>query len=339
MAGGATTPALVAAVCESGGLGCLGAGYMTAAKIREDIRAVRRLTSRPFGVNLFVPDSFPPDTTLAAAAIEILKPYHQELGLESPEIPNRFAEPFEEQIEAVLEERVPVFSFTFGIPEKNIISALKQAGSVIIGTSTSVDEGRMLVDAGVDAIVAQGIEAGGHRGTFSGNIDDALLGLVALVPQLVDAVSVPVVASGGIMDARGIVAALALGAVGVQLGTAFLTARESGINATYRRELLQAGDDKTQLTRAYSGRAARGIQTRFMTEMAGRDSEIPPYPVQNALTRDLRQAAAKADRSEFLSLWAGQAAALAAEHPAGEFVKSLADECDALLARLNGLTS
>ena len=336
MAGGATTPAMAAAVSEAGGLGFLGAGYQSADKIRTDIRAVRALTDRPFGVNLFVPNQAVADPETVANAIRILAPYYQELGLEPPEIPNRFAESFDQQVSAVLEEGVPVFSFTFGIPSAEVMAAFRAAGTAILGTATSVEEGRRLEQCGVDAIVAQGIEAGGHRGTFIGEIDSGLLGLVALVPQLVDAGSVPVVASGGIMDARGIVAALALGASGVQMGTAFLTARESGISEPYRKAILDTVEDRTQLTRAYSGGWARGIETRFMTEMAGQESQVPAYPVQNALTKTLRQEAAKAGRPEFLSLWAGQATALAQEHSAGKFVADLVEDTHRLMVRLGG---
>jgi nitronate monooxygenase len=334
MAGGATTPEMAAAVSNAGGLGCLGVGYLSAEKIREDIQAVRRLTDRPFGVNLFVPDAAAPDPLSARKALDVLAPYHQELGLPAPEIPNRFAESFEAQVEVLLQENIPVFSFTFGIPDPAILTAFKDAGTIVVGTATTVGEGRLLKAAGVHGIVAQGVEAGGHRGTFDGDCEDALLGLVALVPQLVDAVPVPVIASGGIMDARGILAAMALGASGVQMGTAFLSTHESGINATYRREILNVSKDTTQLTRAYSGRWARGIQTRFMAELAAHGRDIPPYPIQNTLTKGLRQAAAKSGRAEFLSLWAGQAASLAKETPAGELVRNLADECTELLRRM-----
>lgn len=339
MAGGASTPEMAAAVSEAGGLGFLALGYLPASKIREEIRAVRGLTDRPFGVNLFILGSVETDPERASEAIEILEPFYRELGLQPPALPDLVAEPFDDQISAVLDEGVPVFSFTFGIPDAEVLTALKAAGTVVLGTATTVEEGRVLADRGVDAVIAQGTEAGGHRGTFLGDIDDALLGLVALVPQMVDAVSVPVVAAGGIMDARGVVAALALGAAGVQMGTAFLTARESGINDAYRLAVLETGGDSTRLTRAFSGWPARGIQNRFMTEMAEHDARIAPFPMQNALTLALRHAAAQTGRPEFLSLWAGQAAALAFEHGAGEFVRSIAGECDALMTRIGGNTA
>jgi nitronate monooxygenase len=206
----------------------------------------------------------------------------------------------------------------------------------LMGTATNVEEAVALERAGVDAVVAQGAEAGGHRGTFAGDVDAGLVGTIALVPQIADAVKVPVVASGGIMDGRGIAAALALGASGVQMGTAFLTCEEAGVPAAYKQAILDARESDTRITRAFSGRAARGIVNRFMTEVerAGGANAILPFPLQNALTRPLRSAAAKADRAEFLSLWAGQGVGLARRESATSLVRRLADETGSVLRHM-----
>lgn len=231
----------------------------------------------------------------------------------------------------ILEDRVPVFSFTFGVPDEGQLSALKEAGTVVMGTATTVREGRILEERGVDVVVGQGSEAGGHRGTFVGDFEDALVGTMALVPQLADSLSVPVVAAGGIMDGRGLAAALVLGAEGVQMGTAFLPCPESGIHPKYKEAVLEAESEETTLTRAFSGKPARGIRNRFMEEMKG--SEVPAYPIQNAYTRDIRAAAAKEDRIEFMSLWAGQAASLGQAVPAAEVVESVVREAVHLLPK------
>jgi nitronate monooxygenase len=214
------------------------------------------------------------------------------------------------------------------------MQAIKARGMFVMGTATTVAEAVSLETAGVDAIVAQGSEAGGHRGTFAGPFEAGLVGTMALVPQVVDAVSLPVIASGGIMDGRGIAAALALGAQAVQMGTAFLTCHEAGIPDAYKEAILKAHEDETRLTRAFSGRPARGIVNRFMTEIDRTAESILPFPLQNALTRPLRSAAAKQGRAEFLSLWAGQAVRLARRQPAAELVARLVKETEQAIGRL-----
>jgi nitronate monooxygenase len=336
MAGGVDNPALAAAVSRAGGLGSLGAGYLAPEEIRRQIRAVRALTDRPFAINLFVTGPAAPDDAAVARANARLRPFREELGLPEPALPSRFGESFAAQVAVIAEERVPVFSFTFGIPGPAELQALKSAGCLLVGTATSVAEGRALQAAGVDAISAQGAEAGGHRGGFLPDGEGALVGVVALVPQLADAVAAPVIAAGGIADGRGIAAALALGAAGVQLGTAFLRAAESGASAAYQRAIAGAADDDTTLTRAFSGRAARGLANRFTRALSAEEG-LPPFPIQNALTRDIRAAAAKAGDPGLLSLWAGQAAALAVEAPAAEIVLRLARETEERLRDLGRL--
>ncbi len=335
MAGGPSTPALVAAVSSAGALGSFAGGYLPADAIRSAIREIRRLTDRPFGVNLFVPEPdrrSPTDEELARAQ-EALRPFRDELGIPAPpRIPP--PPPFEAQLDAVLEERVPVFSFTFGALPEADVKRLHDRGILVLGTATTPGEAAVLELSGVDAVVAQGSEAGGHRGTFGGPPEGGLIGTVALVPQVVDRVGVPVIAAGGIVDGRGIVAALALGASAVQMGTAFLASAESGAHFRHKEAVLTRSDeDRTALTRAFTGRLARGVRNRFMVEIERRGA-ILPYPLQGLLTQDIRQASARAGRDEFLSLWAGQAAPLATGKGAREIVEDLVAQAREVLKRL-----
>ncbi len=327
MAGGPTTPQLAAAVSNAGGIGNLGAGYLTPDQIRSAVKEIGRLTDRPFGVNLFIPEE--PNTLNDAidGMNDRLDQYRAELGIASSPSVSKFAESFEEQVKVLLEENVPVFSFTFGIPPLEVIQAFKRRGTFVIGTATTVEEGIRLQAAGVDAVVAQGSEAGGHRGTFATNAANALIGTMALVPQMADHLSVPVIASGGIMDGRGLAASLLLGASAVQMGTAFLTSAESGAHAAHKRKILASQEDSTGITTAYSGKPARGIRTKFMDDMRSYTGTIPDYPIQNALTRDLRQAAAQANNPEFMSLWAGQGLRMAKDQQtAAEIVEQTIEQ-------------
>lgn len=334
MAGGPTTPRLVAAVSNAGGLGSLGAAYLSPETLRKQVREIRSLTEGSFGVNLFVPLSFEANPERIERANELLGPYRKELGIEAPEKFSSFEESFEDQLEVVLEEQVPVFSFTFGSLRPELVGRLKENGAAVVGTATTVREGLRLEEDGVDMVVAQGSEAGGHRGTFLGDFKDALIGTMALVPQMVDALSVPVVASGGIMDGRGLAAALVLGAEAVQMGTAFLTCEESGAHPEFKRSVLEAAEDETAVTRTFSGRPARGIKNRFLVEVGEYEGELPPFPVQNALTQDIRAAARKQDRPEFMSLWAGQAVRLALPTKAAELVRGVTEEAEVALREL-----
>ena len=336
MAGGATTPALVSAVSEAGALGFLGAAYLSPDQIADAARAVRARTSRPFGINLFAPIEPTPVPRDATRALDALAPYHAELHLDAPAVPTRTRHDFDAQLEAVLDIEPVAFSFTFGLVPQRAMQSLASRGAVILGTATTVEEAVALERAGVDAIIAQGSEAGAHRGTFgSAGFAAAMIGTIALVPQIVDAVRLPVIASGGIMDGRGIAAALALGAAGVQLGTAFLTTEESGIPAAYKDAILAARETDTRVTNVFSGRAARGIVNRFMEEVEARGPAANlGYPTQNALTRPLRTEAARQNRAEFLSLWAGQGVRMARHEHAGELVRRLVRETAEAISRL-----
>jgi nitronate monooxygenase len=333
LAGGGDTPELVAAVANAGAFGFIGAGYLDAKQIAKTAARVRELTQRPFGINLFAPTA-PSAAVALDRAIERLAPYFAELGLPPPASAVPSMPRFEDQLAAALDGGASAFSFTFGMVPSDAIAALRSRGLSVIGTATTVAEAVALQDSGVDAIVTQGTEAGGHRGTFLGDFAAAQIGTIALVPQVVDAVRVPVIASGGIMDGRGIAAALALGAGAAQLGTAFLTTHEAGVPEVYKDAIARATEDGTRVTRAFSGRHARGIINRFMREIDTPGSEIPGFPIQNQLTRPLRTAAAKQGRAEFLSLWAGQGVRMARRESAEELVARLVEETTNVIRRL-----
>ncbi|MBN8203761.1 NAD(P)H-dependent flavin oxidoreductase [Bacillus sp. NTK034] len=331
MAGGMTTPELISEVSNCGGLGNMGAGYMSSDEIRSNIIRIRKLTDKPFGINLFVPDrEASADAEEISSMVDVLARYSSELGMkEKPSLPEKdYAALYRKQLDVLMEEQVPVCSFTFGIPESSIISELKKQGTIIIGTATNVKEAVEWEEAGADVIIAQGVEAGGHRGTF-GSEESGLIGSMALIPQAADAVSCPVAAAGGIMDSRGIAAAIMLGAAGAQLGTAFLTCRESGAHSLYKQALLNAREDQTAVTKAFSGKLARGIRNRFMEEMNG--LQTLPYPLQNDMTAPIRKQAAKMEKPEFMSLWAGQGVRLAEEVTVKELMIKLVKGTETLL--------
>lgn len=323
MAGGPGTPELAAAVSNAGGLGSIGAAYLPPETIVAQARRTRDLTDRPFAVNLFVAETPPPPPPERVAAwLERLAPLHADLGLPPPALPEVVAESFEAQLDALLEARPAVASFTFGIPTAAHLERLRQQRILTVGTATTVREAHLLDEAGVDAIVVQGREAGGHRGTFASPFEEALVPTLSLVEQAVHVTDRPVIASGNLMDGRDIARALGAGARLVQLGTAFLACPEAGTSEPYRRALRDARD--TALITAYSGRPARGLRNAFLD--ATHDLPPLPYPYQNALTRPMRQAATRAGRAEFLSLWAGEGVARLRELPAADLTQTLVRE-------------
>lgn len=332
---GVTTPALAAAVSNAGGLGSLGAAWLPPGELRAAIRAVRDLTDRPFMVNLFAwPEPVEADTAAVSAMRELLRATREELGADDPEpsAPDVRAH-LAAQLDVVLEERVPVFGFIFGIPD---FAAIRDAGAVVVGTATTVAEARALEVAGARLVVAQGWEGGGHRGTFDRPLGEVDVATMPLVPQVVDAVSIPVLAAGGIMDGRGIAAALALGAGGAWLGTAFITARESQAPDVYRDALARTPVEGTVVTRALSGRQARMVRSAIVDRIERSGLEPPPFPLQLSLTRPLQQAAAARGSADLMFLLAGQGAALARDLPAEELVDVLVAETTAAIARLGG---
>jgi len=326
MGGGPSTSELVAAVSNAGGLGSLAAAYSNAERIQQDIAAIRKLTTRPFAVNLFSPQAQLPLNDGVTAVSNFLRPYHERLGLKAPELPQKAIEDFDEQLEAVAQAVPPIVSFTFGLLPAKATERLKAQGTYLIGTATTVDEARQLEKAGVDAVIAQGSEAGAHRGTFAVPAEEALIGTMALVPQVVDAVRVPVIASGGIMDGRGLVAALALGASAVQMGTAFLACKEAGTSIAYREALLRGRESATTLTRAFSGRMARGLSNEFIEKWNAAGLDHLPYPWQNAFTQPMRRAATAAKHAGLLSLWAGQGLGMLREMTASQLMTKLQEE-------------
>jgi nitronate monooxygenase len=328
--GGLSSQRLTAQVSNFGGLGSFGAQARTPEEIKDLIVEIRSMTSKPFAMNLWVSLQDEGARTSDEAAfnrsLAPLAGHLEALGVSRPSYQPASLPRFEDQARALLDANVPAFSFIFGIPGREILDECRAKGIVTIGTATTPEEAVALEQAGVDAIVASGFEAGGHRGSFLRSAEDSLTGTVALVPQVVDAVDVPVIAAGGIADSRGFIAALALGAEAVQMGTVFLVSEESGASRLHREALLGNQAKRTSLTRGFSGRLARGIHNRLMEEMNRRGTEILPYPLQRALVRNLSVAAEAAGRSDLLPLWAGQSASLARTTDATAFLTSLVEE-------------
>lgn len=307
MAGGPSTPSLVAAVSNAGGLGSLGGAYLAPEALTREIQETKEKTPRAFAVNLFVPTPDPViDEMTLHRALKATKNYREELGLEKPDFKPPYAIDFDRQFEAVLREQPAAFSFVFGMLDRKYIQECQNRGIYTMGTVTTLDEALAMQDTGVDAIIAQGVEAGGHRAIFDAKKDDPQTGLLPLVELLRDHIRVPLIAAGAIMNGRGIKAVTDLGAQAAQLGTAFLLCEEAGTSAPYRRFITDTQVRETRLTRAFSGRIARGLENRFMMEMREHEAAIMPYPAQNSFTRDIRNKAAKEDRAEYLSLWAGE---------------------------------
>ena len=331
MAGGVTTSELVAEVSNCGGLGMIGAGYLTPLQMRKQIQEVKQLTSKPFGINLFVPNEFLVNQTTIQSSYQFLAPIRQQLNMpqaESFEIPcfNEIVQTFTEQIKIVIEEQIPICSFTFGIPSKEVIRELKLANIILMGTATTVKEAIENEKAGMDFIVVQGSEAGGHRGSFIDAKQEGLVGLMSLIPQVVDHVTIPVIAAGGIMDARGLMASICLGAKGVQMGTAFLTCIESGASTAHIQAILNACEDQVVLTRSFSGKWARGVKNKYIKQMEEYETHLPEFPIQNALTQDIRKAASTQGNSEYMSLWCGQTPALAKIQSVEALIKGIIEE-------------
>jgi nitronate monooxygenase len=322
--GGLSSVALTAAVSEGGGLGSFGLYGYAPERIRDTIGALRAATSRPIAVNLWLPrgDEATPADVDVEPFLRAAAPLFAAAGVAPPTPPASFLPAVPDQLDAVFDARPDVLSVVFGIPDADTLARAGELGIRVLGTATSVAEAVALEAAGVDAIVATGAEAGGHRVSFLRDPAHSLVGTFALVPQVVDAVDVPVIAAGGIADRRGVAAAFALGAAGVQVGTAFLRTRQSAATAGHRAAISAAADTDTVLTRAMSGRLARGIPNRAMRELEA-TGMIAPFPAQNWLTGVFRAAAAAAGDHDLVSLWAGQAAGLARFDDAGDVLREL----------------
>lgn len=342
--GGLSSVELAVAVSEAGGLGSFGVHHLDATGIADVAAAIRARSRRPFALNLWIPHEGSDDLGAGVGAdaaqfqawLAPLVPYFAELGVPLPALPERFAPAYAQQIDALLAARPAVFSFVYGIPAADVLARCRELGILTLGAATTPAEATALVAAGVDAVVATGLEAGGHRVSFLRSAEDSLTGTLALVPQVVDAVAAPVVAAGGIADGRGIAAALALGAQAAQIGTGFLACRESGTHALHRSAILSEQAFDTGLTRAFSGRLARGLRNRFMREIGA--GPVAPYPVQGWLSGRLRAAAIAQGRGDLMSLWCGQAAPLLRRgepQAAADYIAGLMTQLQQVRARLH----
>jgi nitronate monooxygenase len=324
---------MAAAVSEAGGLGSLACALLKAEQIVAEVKAIRDQTPRPINLNFFCHQSPRHDAEREAAWTRILKRYFVELGLDStpvPAFPSRAT--FDSAMcDLVAELRPNAVSFHFGLPEKTLVARVRETGARILSTATTVQEAQWLEAEGCDAIIAQGLEAGGHRGMFLTEDVSTQVGTLSLVPRVVDSVKVPVIAAGGIADARGIAAAFALGAAAVQIGTAYLLSPEARISPLYRRELKNAGR-QTALTNVFTGRPARAILTRFICETGPMSQLVPDFPIATGFSAPLRAASEALGATDFTPLWSGQSAHLAREVPAKEITQRLASET---LVRLN----
>lgn len=329
MAGGSTSTELVAAVSNAGGLGMIGAGYMSPIQIRQQIQEVKNETNKSFGINLFVPSKYSVDNYKLQTAKKLLQSLENKLRVDDEAIlPNYETdqETFHQQVNILIEEKVPICSFTFGLPSHDIVEKLKKNEIIVIGTATTVEEAIMNARAGMDAVVVQGAEAGGHRGTFLSDSKQSLIGLISLIPQAADQIGIPIIAAGGIMDGRGLIAAKCLGALGVQMGSAFLVCNESGANNSHKEAIINTIEEDVVLTKSFSGKMARGINNDFIEAMKAYQDELPEYPLQNALTKGIRKASEKMGNPEYMSLWAGQSTRLAKKQTVQELFNNIIQE-------------
>jgi nitronate monooxygenase len=323
---GAAFADMASAVSEAGGLGSLACTLLTPAQMREEIGLIRKQTARPVNLNFFCHQSPSLQAETETRWKKRLEVYYRELGVDPLETtPSSDRAPFDASACEVIEEFAPeVVSFHFGLPEKALVDRVKATGAKILSSATTVDEACWLEERGCDAIIAQGFEAGGHRGMFLGKDVSTQVGTMALVPQIVDAVNVPVIAAGGIADARGIVAAFALGASAVQLGTAYLFCPEARISPVHRQMLRCSREDQTALTNVFTGRPARSIVNRLIRELGPMCAEAPDFPLAARAVMPLRRRSEVKGSGDFLPLWSGQAARLGTELPAGELTRKLA---------------
>jgi nitronate monooxygenase len=328
--GGLSSQKLTAAVSNFGGLGSFGAHGLSPAAIKDVIAEIRSLTPKPFAMNLWVSmedeGARTSDENAFNRSLAPLTTHLGALGVPRPTFKPYSSARFEDQARVLLDAKVPVFSFIFGIPPREVLEECRAKSIVTIGTATTPEEAAALEETGVDAIVASGFEAGGHRGSFLRAAEDSLSGTLSLIPQIVDNVDVPVIAAGGIGDARGVVAALALGAEAVQMGTVFLACEESGASLLHRQALRGKKAGHTALTKGFTGRLARGIHNRLLQELNQDGTAILPYPLQRSLVRNLAIPAEAAGRSDLLPLWAGQSANLSTCTDVMAFLTSLVEE-------------
>lgn len=321
---GATGSAMVIAASNAGGLGSMPAALLSSEQLREELKGIRQHTARPFNVNFFCHQPPEPDEQSARDWKDLLEPYYRELGVDfDAPTPVSNRAPFDNASCEVIEEcRPQVVSFHFGLPEKSLLDRVKATGAKVLSSATTVEEARWLEQHGCDAIIAMGYEAGGHRGMFLSDDLSSQVGLFALLPQIVDAVNVPVIAAGGIVDARGVAAAFLLGASAVQVGTAYLFTPEAKVSASHHKALRTARASETAVTNLFTGRPARGILNRVMRELGPMSDKAPAFPLAGGALMPLR---AK-DEADFSNLWAGQAFTMGVEMTTAELTRRLAEE-------------
>lgn len=333
--GGLSSVTLTSVVSNAGGLGSFGGQPYTSKEIIEICSEVRKFTIKPFNINLWVNDR---DARLSSFGdedykklIELFKPYFKELGLPMPQRPTNLGAKFEEQIEAIYQAKPAVFSFVYGIPSSDILDNCRRLGIITVGAATTVDEAIALENAGVDAIVATGFEAGGHRVSFLRSAEDSLTGTFSLIPQVAGSVKIPIIAAGGIADSRGIKAALALGADAVQIGTAFLATAQSNASQVHKDKLFTKEAQYTTLTKVFTGRLSRGIRNRLTEELKNHEGLFAPYPLQSNFMTSLKAYPATADSNpDFKSYWAGQSASLLKYRDAKILIETLVSEMNSL---------
>jgi nitronate monooxygenase len=323
--GGLSTTKLVATISNAGGMGSYGAESLSPDGIRDVVAELKSLTSNAFAINLWVPKGSVAAPTVSEYHLNMQRfdEYYRELGLARPQRPEHYGQDYSQQVEALLEARPPVFSFVYGVPEEDVLEKCRAYGIRTVGTATTPDEAAALDAAGVDCVIASSFEAGGHKGAFLKPVDRSLVGMFSLLPQIVDRVSIPVIAAGGIADARGLKAAFALGAQGAQIGTAFLACDESGASPAHRRLLFEGARDDTVLTRSFTGRLARSLRNRFSEDMEPLQQLFPDYPVQSWFAGSLKSAAIAQGRSDLISLWAGQSTPLVRHRKALDLFEEL----------------
>ena len=326
MAGGPTTPELVSAVSNAGGFGQFGAAYLKGKEIKDMAQKVQNNTNKGFGINLFIPQNPTYTVQDLTKATRAISNYYDLFDIKPPVNIANTTPNFDEQVQAIIESGTKLCSFHLGLPRKSDVEAIKAAGILTTVSATSVKEGKQAEDLEVDFIIAQGSEAGGHRGTWIGDWRNSMTGILSLLAQLKQTISTPIIAAGGIMNGSSMAAAMTLGAVGVQMGTAFLTCPEAGVNSHYKQALLNAVDDNTIVTQTFSGRPARGLRNKYIDEMEKSGSYILPFPLQNILTSYLRKAASKENDTDYMSMWCGQAASLSRGIPAMKLIELILKE-------------
>jgi nitronate monooxygenase len=337
---GAAFSDMVVAVSQAGGLGSLPCALLSVEQARKELETIRRRTSRPINANFFCHQPPRDDRAREMKWRRRLDPYYVQLQVDNnSSIPGSARTPFDEKMcDLVMEFHPEVVSFHFGLPDKHLLLRIRETGATILSSATSVNEARWLEDQGCDAIIAQGFEAGGHRGMFLTEDISTQVGIIALVPQVVDAVKVLVIAAGGIADARGILASFVLGASAVQIGTAYLQCPEAQISPRYRQALKDAKDNATAITNVFTGRPARAIVNRFMREVGPMSDLAPEFPLVAGTLAPLRTKSEMAGSADFTPLWSGQAAPLSRELPAAELTRQLASETLESLRSLQTMT-